>query len=137
MKANPKELGQSVPKLEWDDLEEDVVVLTISGFDQQVVDDDEKADGKRTDAWLFFKEAGDKRLFLNVTQMQRLVDEYGDETDDWYGKKCPVERVTKTFGKEKYKKVWVVVDEDEFHGYVKPARRKAAKKKKATRGRGK
>ena len=150
-KANPKALGKAAPKLVPDDLEADVAVLTIAGYEEATADDDEAPGGKRLDAWLLYEETGDKRHYLNVTQAQRLVDEYGDETDDWIGKPCPVEKVKKSFGGKVFPKVWVVVDAEEFASYldtptprrktVAPVgaprrKKKAVTKKKATKRRG-
>lgn len=128
-KVDASEFGKSRPKLLPDDLEGDVAILTIAKFETVDLQDDEAEDGKRRSATLSFEETGDKVLWLNKTQIDALVERLGDESDDWTGKKVPVEKVVNTFGKNKYPKVVVVGDPDEWDTYLNGGKKKPVKGK--------
>ena len=140
-RARPGDYGKSRPKIEWDDLEEQVAVLTIAGYEQGK---DDREDPPRPFLLLTFKETGDSVLFLSKTQIEYLIKGLGtDEMDDWIGQQIPVERVRKQYGSEEYKKVWVSPPED-WAEYdvgkkrprarpVKKAAKKTAKRKRTRR----
>ena len=149
-KVNPDAYGTSRPKVEPDDLDEDVAVLVIAEFSEIEVDDPNAESGKRMSGCLTFQETGDKVVWLNKTAITALVHHYGDDSDDWQGQPCPVERVRGTaFGKDYYKVGVVPVDawSEYIDGLTAPRavqaaprqtvkRRKAAKRKGAKRTRG-
>lgn len=130
-KVDPTRLGRSAPKVTQDDLEEDVAVVTIASYEEGELDDADAPEGKRATAFLTFKELGDKRLYLNVTQAKVLVERLGESSDKWIGQQVPIEKVTSRFGTKKYEKVSVVTDPEEWEDYVEPAprRRRRAKRR--------
>lgn len=114
--------GSSRPKITQDDIEDgDVGIFTIAEFDDQEVDDPETESGKRMAAFLTFEETGDKRLWLNKTQIDTLIERLGDDADKWAGQRIPLEKVTTTFKGQKYAKV-AVCPAAEWDDYLKPAR---------------
>lgn len=150
-RVDPDKHGTAKPKLEQDDLKEDVAVLEITEYSEMEVDDPNADSGKRMSAYLVFQETGEKVVWLNKTSLTALVHYYGDESNDWIGQPCPVEKVEGTaFGKA-YAKV-AVVPVDAWPEYVdgltppraalQPTRtrktvkrRKITKRKTAKRGR--
>ena len=128
-KVSGEQFGKSRAKITPEDLEGDVAILTIASYEQMELDDAEAEGGKRTSAVLTFQETGDKVIWLNKTQVDALIARLGDESDDWAGQKVPVEKVVATFGKNKYPKVVVVGDPDEWDAYLNNGGRK--KKAKA------
>ncbi len=139
-KVQRDRLGTAAPKVTWGDLEEDVTLVTIADYEEGEVDDAEKEDGVRKTAFLTFDELGDKRLYLNVTQVDFLIEAFGDNSEDWIGKKVPLEKTKKRFGKVTYEKIWIVpFSEWDDYMETKPRvrRKKVAggrrKKKKARR----
>lgn len=149
-KVDPNAHGTARAKVEPDDLEEDVAVFEIAEYSEMEVDDADAASGKRLSGCLTFQETGEKVVWCNKTAIVALCHYYGNESDDWAGQLCPVEKVRGTaFGKP-YHKV-NVVPVDEWPQYIdgltpqKAAVRKAARKSvkgakrksaKRTRGRG-
>ncbi len=111
-KVDSSKYGSSAPKLMPDDLEEDVAFLTIAKFEEVMVDDDEAEGGKRQSATLKFKETGDKVVWLNKGMVETLVEQLGDDADQWVGQKIPLERHVASFGSKKYPKVRVVPSEE-------------------------
>lgn len=111
-KVDTSKFGSSAPKLMPEDLEEDVAFLTIESYEEVMVDDDEAEDGKRHSATLKFKETGDKVVWLNKGMAETLVEQLGDDSDDWKGQRIPVERHVATFGNKKFPKVRVVPGEE-------------------------
>ena len=93
-KVNPKDYVQRSDAITAEDIEE-AAILTITEF----ADGDRKdADGKW--ALLKFEETENKILFLTDAALDTLVERYGDETDDWTGKKVPVERYATKAGEK-------------------------------------
>lgn len=141
-KVNPDAYGTARPKVMPDDLEEDVAVLTIVEYEEVEVDDPSTESGKRMSGFLTFQETGEKVCWLNKTAITALVQYYGDDSDDWEGQDCPVEKVKGIAFKKSYHKV-NVVPADAWPEYIpslrptpkKKATRKATKKTKRTRGR--
>lgn len=107
-KVNPKELGSGRPKVEQGDFEGDYTIATIVKVEMGEIDDDTRPGGKRPTRMLQFKEFGDKVLYLNVTQAESLVEQLGDDDDDWIGQQIPIEKYTGTFGTKKFQKVGVM-----------------------------
>lgn len=62
---------------------EDSPVLTISHVKEEVIGQGAQADKK----WILFFEEEEKGLVLNRTNINTIADLYGDDTDDWEGKK--------------------------------------------------
>lgn len=112
MKVNAGDFGSSVPKVEPDDLEGDYAMLTIAGFSQGEVEDTEKAEGVRNVATLTFEETGDKVVYLNKGQVETLIEQFGDNTDNWTGKVCPVEKHIAEYRGRQYPKVRVAPSEE-------------------------
>lgn len=134
-KVSRDRMGTATPKITIDDLEEDVAIVTIVGYEEDEIDDPEAADGKRLLAKMFFEETGDKCLFLNATMVDELTEGFGsDDSDDWINKKVPIEKRKVKFGRDKFDKVYIVPAED-WDKYLTPARR--AKPAKAASKRGK
>lgn len=147
-KVDPNAHGTARAKVEPDDLEEDVAVLVIAQYSEMEVDDPNAESGKRLAGFLTFQETGEKVVWCNKTAISALVHYYGDESDDWEGEPCPIEKVKGTaFGKS-YHKV-NVVPMDAWPQYIdglsppkaraaSPTRRKRKtikKRKSAKRGR--
>jgi hypothetical protein len=120
---DPNSLGGARPKVTPDDLEADVAVLTVAGFEEFDVDDPESATGKRHTAVLTFQETGDKVLYLNKTQGESLVERLGKDPNAWTGQKVPVEKITTQYRGQKFPKV-AVVPAEEWDDYLKPSRRR-------------
>jgi hypothetical protein len=131
-KVREERYGSKRPKLERDDLDGDVGVLTIAGFDEAKFEDD---DGSRVTPFIWFEEMGDKVLFLNKTQVGYIIERLGDESDDWMGQRVPIEKHTATFNGKRHEKLWVSPPEkwDEYLG-LKRGRGPAKAKKPARRG---
>jgi len=111
-KVDASKFGSSAPKLMPEDLEEDAAILTISKYEEVMVDDDEAEGGKRQSATLKFEETGDKVIWLNKGMVEALVEQLGDDADKWPGQKIPVERHVATFGNKKFPKVRVMMAEE-------------------------
>ncbi len=138
-KVNRDALRRGAPKLTQDDIEGgDVAVFTVASYEEGTWTE---GDEQQHSAFLTFEETGDKRLYLNVTQMDALIERYGDDSDAWIGQPVPVEKVVTTYGTRKYHKVWVVIDTDAWDDIfveagVRPKqKKKAAAKRGAKRGR--
>lgn len=132
MAFDPKKLGTAAPKVEWDDLEEDVAVLTIASFEEGEIEDAEKEGGMRSTAFLTFEELGDKRIYLGVRQGEAIVHHYGNEPTAWIGRQVPVEKARRKFGNKTFDKVIVVEDPEEWSQYIDlPRRTKTVKVEKA------
>jgi hypothetical protein len=150
-KVDPNAHGTARAKVEPDDLEKDVAVLTIVEYSEMEVDDPNTESGKRLAGCLTFQETGEKVVWCNKTAITALCYYYGDESDDWVGQPCPVEKVRgRAFNKD-YHKVGVV-PMDAWLEYVdgltpprraatqpkrKAAKRTTTKRKGAKRSRGK
>lgn len=140
--VNPDAYGTARPKVEPDDLEADVAVLTIVEFEEVEVDDPSTESGKRMSGFLTFQETGEKVVWLNKTAITALVEYYGNDPDKWEGEPCPVERTKGTaFGKPYFKVN--VVSKDAWHEWIDdiapPVRRRTTRKStkgKATKRRG-
>jgi hypothetical protein len=111
-KINPADFGSSTPKLGPDDLEGDAAMLTIATFETVEVDDEEAEGGKRNAATLTFKETDDKVLWLNKGMVESLVEQLGDDSDNWIGRVIPVEKYVARYRGQKYNKVRVVPSEE-------------------------
>lgn len=114
-KVNSDRYGSKRPKLERDDLDGDVGVLTIAGFDEAKISDEE---GERVTPFIWFEEMGEKVHYLNKTQVDYLIERLGDDSDDWVGQKVPIEKHTATYAGKQHKKLWVSPPEkwDEYLG---------------------
>ena len=110
-KVDPSRYGSAAPKLTPDDIE-DAAILTVTAFDEVSVEDEEVEGGKRTSGNLTFEETGDKVLWLNKGMVETLVEQLGDDSDDWIGQKVPVEAYTATFKGKKFPKVRVMPSEE-------------------------
>lgn len=132
-KVDPGAFGKARPKIEPDDLEDDVAVLTIAAYDQVEVDDPESPTGKRLTGCLTFQESGDKVIWLNKTQADALVERLGDDSDKWIGKQVPVEKTVTKFRGKDFPKVVIVGDPSKWDGYLNggSARASRAPAKKA------
>lgn len=135
--VNPDAYGTSRPKVEPDDLEDELAILTIVEFEEMEVDDPNTKSGKRMSGFLTFEETGEKVIWLNKTSITAMVEYYGDDPDSWAGKECPVERVKgEAFGKD-YHKVNVVPADawGEIDGWTPPGstKRKTRRRKSATK----
>jgi hypothetical protein len=106
------EFGTTRPKLDPDDLEGDVAVLTIAEFEKFGVRDTEAEEGSRTTAVLRFTTTGDKSLWLNKTMIATLIERLGDRPKEWAGKLCPVEKRKVTFRNQTHLKVYVMASEE-------------------------
>lgn len=98
-------------KVEQDDLEAEAAVLTVAAVKKVMLDDPERASGKRPAWTMVFEELGDKVLWLNDTQIDYLIDRLGDDTDTWVGAKVPVEKHDSPMNGKIYPKVWVCAPE--------------------------
>lgn len=131
MKRNASDYGSSRPKLTQEDFDGDFIVLTIASVEEVTVDDEDKEEGKRKSLVLTFDETGDKSLWLNVSQINALIERFGEDDDDWKGERVPVEKHTAEYMGKKYPKVRIMAAEewDEALGT-----RKAKKKAGAAKG---
>lgn len=110
-KVDPNRFGSSAPKLTPDDIE-DAAILTITAYDEAEVEDEESETGKRLSANLTFEETGEKVLWLNKGMVETLVEQLGDDSDDWVGSQIPVESYTAVFKGKKFPKVRVMPSEE-------------------------
>lgn len=118
--VNSDDYGKTTPKLTPDDLEGEVVVLTLATFDEVEVEDPEQDSGKRRSPFLTFQETGDKRLWINKGQVDTLIARLGNDADRWAGQPIPVEAKDVKFGNTTYHKV-VVVEPKHWDGYLADA----------------
>ncbi len=114
----PGRFSGSRPRLEQDDLEEDVAILTIATVEEVNVKQDDG--GERPSLVCTFDETEDKALWLNVTQIKALVQMLGNDEKKWPGCKVPVERHEAEFRGKTYHKVRVMLA-DEWQGIFKEA----------------
>lgn len=131
-KVNADKFGSAAPKLTPDDIEEGAI-LTITAFEEADIDDEEKEDGTRHSAHLQFTETGDKVLWLNKSMIEALIEQLGDETDDWMGQKIPVESYTAKFRGRDFKKVGVM-PADKWDAAFKAAGQKRTPRKATASG---
>lgn len=136
-KVNPDAFGTARPKIEPDDLEEDVAVLEIAEYSEMEVDDPNAESGKRMSGCLTFQETGEKVVWLNKTAITALVHYYGDDSDEWAGQPCPVEKVQGTAFNKPYHKVNVVPMDawPEYIDGLTPPRAASAPKRKTVKSR--
>ena len=111
-KVDVSKFGSSAPKITQDDLEEDAAILTLAAYEEVSVDDDAVEGGKRQSATLRFEETGDKVLWLNKGMVETLVEQLGQDADEWVGQKVPVEKYVAKFNNTKYPKVRVMPSEE-------------------------
>ncbi len=109
-KVNASDYGSAAPRLEQDDLEQDAAILTISEFDEAVLEEDNG--DKRRAPYLTFEETEDKRLWLNKGAMETLIEQLGDDADKWIGQQIPVEKHTAIYNKKEFPKVRVMLSEE-------------------------
>lgn len=119
--VDPNALGSSAPKLMPSDLDGDVAVLTISGYDTSEVDDPEKPTGKRLCAFITFEETGDKRVYLNKTMASVLVKRYGSDSGEWPGEPVVVEVYTPRMGTRSFDPKVGIAPEEEWEKYLEQA----------------
>jgi hypothetical protein len=112
-KINKSDFSTKRPKLEWEDLEEEVAVLVCMEAEQLDIDG-------RPSIVLSF-EGTDKVLWPSPGDIGTLIDKLGDDTDEWIGQSVPVAKVTRKFKGESFKKV-AIVEAEEWADYVKPKR---------------
>lgn len=131
-RVKPDDYGKSRPKVEWDDMEDEVSLVVIATVE---TGEDDRDDPPRPFVLLTFEETGDSVLFLSKTQIEYLIEGLDtDESDDWVGKQIPIERVKKQYGKKTFKKVWVAPPKD-WAGYgvgKKRTRQPRGRPKKST-----
>ena len=96
--------GMQGTKLTADDLEADATVLTITEFGDQ-------RNPEGVTPTLRFKEAPDKLLYINRTQLEYIVKKLGDDPDTWVGKRVPVEKKIVPFEGNNFPKVYVMPPE--------------------------
>jgi hypothetical protein len=127
-KVDAGKYGSARPKILREDLQDgDFIVLTIANFDEATISDEE---GKRVTPYLEFQETGDKVLWLNKTQVGYLIEGMqSDDSDDWKGKKVPIEKVTNTYNGRKFDKVAIAAPE-RWEEYFDAAGIGTAKKRK-------
>lgn len=111
-KVDAEGFGSSAPKITPDDLEEDAAILTVTKYDEVMVDDKNAKGGKRKSATLMFEETADKVLWLNKGMIETLIEQLGGDADDWIGQKIPVEKHIAKFGNDKFPKVRVMPSEE-------------------------
>jgi len=117
MKASDERYGgQARPKITQADIEGgEAVVVTISDVEEEKVKGD---DGDKILLVLLTEEYGDKVHRLNKTQRDYLIEQLGDETDEWIGKKVPLVKTRQEFGtpgRKGYKEfdtVWVAAPDE-------------------------
>lgn len=93
--------GMPGTKMTVDDLEADATVLTISE-----VGEERNPDG--VTPVLKFKEAPEKKLYINRTQLEYIARRYGDDLDSWVGKRVPLEKKVIPYEAERFPKVYVM-----------------------------
>jgi hypothetical protein len=105
-KIDLADFGSSSQKLQQEDLKGDFAILTIASLEPRTVPDREAKGGQRSVLLLRFEETGDKALWLNwVTEIKMVMAQFGDDYDAWEGQKLPVERVTREYKGQQFKKV--------------------------------
>lgn len=104
-KVNKDDFGKRRPKLVVEDLDGgEATALTMASVERVTMDD---GDGKRHSLAITFEETGDKVYWPNVSSIGLIIDEYGDDDDDWIGKPLPLMRNTGTFKGQKYENLQV------------------------------
>lgn len=113
------EFGMSVPAIGYDDLEEDVAVLTVKSAEKMKFDDG------RVSVVVRFEETGDDMVFYARAKVDvnPLIEKLGGDLKKWPGQKVPMEKVKRSYKGETHKKVGVVPAED-WDQYLKPSRRR-------------
>lgn len=82
--------------LKASDCEEGDLILTIRELKQERVGQGKDAEDK----WIAYFEEVDKGLILNKTNTNTIAKLYGDDTDDWEGKKITLFATEVQFGTE-------------------------------------
>ena len=98
MKVQRPEVGQ--PTLKPVDVgNANAAVLTIAKVDfRQSNFASERSGEKETKCVLEFAETPGRELWVGKKGTTALIDHYGDESDKWLGKPCPLVRVTVSVG---------------------------------------
>lgn len=93
--------GMAGTKLTVDDLEADATVVTVAEFGEE----------RNPDGYtpvLKFREVPEKKLYLNRTQLEYIVRRLGDDTDNWTGKRIPLEKKVVPYEGDRFPKVYVM-----------------------------
>lgn len=139
-KINKDDYSKKRPKVTVEDLEGgDAMALTIASVEDSTFDDE---DGKKKALVLTFEEAGEKVFYPNQTSLGFIIDEYGDETDEWIGKPLPLMKNTGTFRGKSFTnlqvpapELWVdIIEGSDLTPVRKPRAAKVAVKKSAKKG---
>ena len=101
---DPKSLGKAAPRIEWEDLDDDQVIVKLVHFEQGF---DDTQDPPRPMAHLTTEEFGDKRLYLGVTQGKYLVEGLGSDPSRYPGNEVVIERKKVAYAGDDYQKVWL------------------------------
>lgn len=67
------------PFLTSDNVKEESIIAPIENVEKQEVGTDKK--------WVLFLRGHDKGLVLNATNTRKLIELFGDESDNWIGKR--------------------------------------------------
>ena len=97
--------GLAGAKMVPEDLDEDIAILTISEFGEQ-------KNPEGISPVLRFQEAPDRLLYINRTQVEFLVKKLGDDSDNWIGRKIPVEKKEVEYNGKMFLKVYVMEPQD-------------------------
>lgn len=118
MKAERKAIGK--PSLRPDDIgTATAVVVTVTGVDYRA----SKYGDKRY--VLQLKEFPDKELWLSATESNLLIDNIGDDTENWLGARIPLVRETLDVRGKSYEALQVPED---FEGVLKTFAKRTSKK---------
>lgn len=133
MKAsNPRYGGSGRPKIVQDDIEDgDAMLVTISDVEEEKVKGD---GGDKVLLVLLTEEFGDKVHRLNKTQRDYLIEQLGEETDDWIGKQVPLVKTKQAFQNKSFDTVWVAAPE-EWKSLLRASSVQAKAARKPKRGR--
>lgn len=118
-KLNRDDYGNRREKVTQDDLESEVAVVTIVEAEEVDATDSESPTGYRKALVLSFEEIPNKVLWPGAKEVHALIDQLGDDTDKWLGRKIPIERATVRFRGRDYDKV-VVAPSAEWEQYISP-----------------
>jgi hypothetical protein len=143
---NRDSYSQKRPGLKAEDIKARRANLTVQTVEQVELDDDNTEDGKRNALAVTFEEFPDKPYWPNGTSIGFLIDELGEDEEEWAGERIPLEKkkTTNPRTKQLQDSLWVAAPEDwaEFLREGKPGkpasngRKNVAKKAAAKKQRG-
>lgn len=110
-RITPREFGAARPKLVPEDLTSTPCLLTVESVERVEVPDEQAITGTRPALTVTFTEHPERPLWLNVSQIETLVQRLGDNDERWVGATVPVEAHVAEYRGQRFPKVRVVPED--------------------------